>query len=98
MVKQSAIEAALRLERLGLPERPRIAEVRAEPHVDSAGEDAIRVWVILGDETQDDQMTWQQLKPVVEAVHGALQRAEIDLWPYVRFRRESECPGADEEE
>ena len=69
---------------------PRVIAVRTEPFVDSLGEDALQIWVILGDETPKKQRTWAVVEPIHRKVHDTLLAEGVSLHPYVLFRTESE--------
>ena len=84
------ISDALRLEILNLPRTPRVKAIGWYEFADSIGESALRIVVILDNETKDEQRLWQDGKPIRERVASALRRNEIDQFPYVRFITEKE--------
>jgi hypothetical protein len=84
------LKRALALRRLKLPGRPRVERVEFTQIIDSIGDPALRVTVVLDEATSDEERQWARLAPIAEAVRRALAEAEIDLWPYIRFRKASE--------
>src|SRR5687768_17380293 len=75
---------------LSLPRSPRVLEIRHEPYTDWAGDEALRVWVLLHDDTTDAQRRWAKLAPIDRALRDALLSAGVTLFPYITFRTKSE--------
>jgi hypothetical protein len=75
---------------LSLPRSPRVVEIRHEPYTDWAGDEAMRVWVVLSDDTTDAQRRWARLAPIDGAIRDALLAAGVTLFPYITFRTRSE--------
>jgi hypothetical protein len=94
---EQRISRALDLQRLSLPPRPKVDEIRWEPYVDSLGEDALRVWITLSDDTRDEDLRGTR-SPIQRAIHDALLREGIDLFPYLRFATHAELAEPIEEE
>jgi len=86
------IDEAIRLDRLRLPRTPKVVSVRCNLMVDSIGDDAIDVWVLVDDSTPDEGLSWDRVQPIHEEIHRALREAEVELWPYIKFRRQAEAP------
>lgn len=85
---------ALELKRLNLPAQPRVIELRYEPVVDSTGDDAVNITVVVDEATPDVQRIWPAVAPIEQSVRTALQEADVDLWPYFRYRKPSEMGAA----
>ncbi|MBW3539715.1 MAG: hypothetical protein KY476_05545 [Planctomycetes bacterium] len=79
----------LNLRNLQLPPRPKVDEIRWERIVDSLGDDALEVWMILDDDTGPDDLKGTRT-PIQRAVHDALLAAGIDLFPYTRLATHAE--------
>ncbi len=84
------LKKALALPKLKLPGRPRVERVEFAQITDSIGDPALRITVVLDEATSDEEREWSRLAPVADAIRRALAAAEIDLWPYIRFRKVSE--------
>lgn len=80
----ATIDRLLDLRTLNLPAKPKVDEIRWERYVDSLGEDALQVWVILDDATRLEDLKGART-PIQRAVHDALLQAGIDLFPYLRL-------------
>lgn len=79
----------LDVQALKFPPKPRINDVRWERYVDSIGEDALMVWVILDDATKYEDMRGMRT-PLERTIHRALLDAGIQLFPIMRFTTEAE--------
>lgn len=92
------IRNALKLKDLELPEKPRIASLRWDYYEDSSGDDSLRIWVILADDTADDDITGEAVHAIKWAVRDRLESNGVHLFPYFTFARESDVdngPGQD---
>src|SRR4051812_14386045 len=86
MGNEARIDEILDFRKLDLPVSPRVVDLRYEPYVDSLGDDALWIYVILADDTPEEQRRWAKLAPIEEAIHEALLNENVRLWPYMRFR------------
>ena len=84
-VDPDKINEALKLERLDLPSRPKVRRIIWQEYVDSIGDEALRVWVVLDDLTPARDRTWKRLKPIEEAVDEALLRIGEQRFPYIDY-------------
>ena len=73
-----------------LPDRPKILDIMSTLHIDSTGDDPLRVWVILDDDTKEDERPRAATKSIERAIREALTAEDIALFPYVRYRTKSE--------
>lgn len=99
MPVDTRVQDALRLESLNLPPRPRVIAIEAEDYVDYSGEEALRVWITIAEETTDEELrngpATIQLK---NAIRDSIRAKGITLFPYIRLGKPSELlPGQDEE-
>lgn len=69
---------------------PIVKRIELEPYVDAAGENAIKVVVILDEGTRQKDRAYSNLQPLEERICQELQREGITLWPYFWFRTPSE--------
>ena len=83
------VEQALSLPNLNLPAIPPVRYIRWWHYVDSVGEPALRIVVVLDDRITRKQRHWNHLSLVSERIHDALLANGVDLFPYTRFITES---------
>ena len=93
MPDQVTIDNALKKEKLDLPDRPVIEDIKAEFIEDSSGEDSLEVWVILNDSTPDEELTGQSVVRVKSTISESLLASHVDLFPYIRFVKLSDYKG-----
>jgi hypothetical protein len=69
-----------------LPEAgPTVVDIRHSAYVDGLGDEALKVFVILSDDTKSAQLRWDKLGPIRQAIHDAIRCANDERYPYVRF-------------
>jgi hypothetical protein len=92
------IQEALRLETLKLPPNPKVVEVRVEDYVDTSGEDALRVTVILDEQVEVEKVTGREVINLKTAIRDRLRQQGVELWPYIWLAKQSELDKKDSEE
>lgn len=81
----------LDLKELHLPPTPPVESVRVAEVIDSIGDQAFRVWVVLKEPLSDEDWNWKRLRPIEEEIRQYLrQRHGSDRFPYLRFLTPSE--------
>jgi hypothetical protein len=75
---------------LDLPSRPEVVGIEVEDYVDSAGEEALRVYVIIRDGTRDEELSGESGLQMKRAIRERLQQRGVPLFPYVQYRTESQ--------
>lgn len=80
----------LELGELLLPERPRIERIQFQPWENSSGEPSFRVWVILPDDTSDDELTGDRVLEIKRLIFDYLQKKERSLFPYIHILSQSD--------
>ena len=98
-VDAKKVRSALRLKSLDLPPKPRVLSIEAEDYVDWTGDEALRVWVVIDEDTTDEEL--QNGKAIIQlkmAIHDSLLSKGITLFPYTRITKPSERFPSDEEE
>lgn len=90
MVLDQNIAEALDVRKLDLPSQPEVLSLEAEPYVDWTGEDSLRVWVILSDETDEERFNGDDLLKIDAAIHDSLLARGVTLFPYTRFVKKGE--------
>jgi hypothetical protein len=89
-IDQKKLSAALNLKRLSLPVIPRVVGIEAESYVDSTGDDALRVWVFLDEQTDAETIPGQAVIRLKDAIHDSLLQHGITLFPYISLTKRSE--------
>ena len=90
MAALSDIQKLLDPASLDLPDSPRVVRIELEEGFDSTGDPALYIWVLLADDTPDEEQTWQKVREIRRIIRETLHDAQEERWPYVRFRTESE--------
>jgi hypothetical protein len=93
------IKDVLKLSKLKskLPQNPRIVDIRVEDYVDTDGEDALRVWVILDESVDVNELKGEDIIALKSAIRNRIFELGIGLWPYIRVAKQSELDEKDEE-
>jgi hypothetical protein len=93
------IQDALKLSDLKskLPRNPKVVDVRVEDYVDSDGDDALRVWVILDEKVKVEKLDGDDITAVKRTIHDRIRELGVELWPYIRMTKQSELDEKDEE-
>jgi hypothetical protein len=84
------IEAALSLESLTLPPKPRVVDVKWDWYEDSEGETGLDIWVLLDDETTDREIETAPIHAIKDAIIESLERHRVAYFPYFSFARRQE--------
>jgi hypothetical protein len=82
MAVDEKIQAALALEALPLPPSPRVEQIEAEYYVDSTGVDSLMIWVLLSDDTRDEEITGKNVMDIKAAIRESLLSHGVHLFPY----------------
>jgi hypothetical protein len=100
MAVDAKVRAALRLKKLGLPPKPRVLSIEAEDYVDWTGDEALRIWVVIDENTTDEELLngGEAGLQITRAIHDSLIKQGVTLFPYVGFTKPSEQLPDDEEE
>jgi hypothetical protein len=91
------IQDALKLSKLRskLPRNPRVVDFRVEDYVDSDGEDALRVTVILDESVNVEKFRGEDIIALKTAVRHRIREFGVELWPYIRLAKQSEIDAPD---
>ena len=79
----------LDVEELELPEQPEVLDIRLE-YLGSEPFETIRVWVIVPDSTQEDELGWPTVKPIADEIRREFRQKNWEMVPLILFRTESE--------
>jgi hypothetical protein len=94
------VQDALKLSKLRskLPRSPKVVDIRVEDYVDTDGEDALRVWIIIDEDVDVENTKEQDLSDLMNAVRGRIRELGVERWAYIWFAKPSELnPDVDEE-
>jgi len=83
------IQRLISLEALDLPGGVDVERIDVEPYVDSDGEDALRILIVLNDQT-DLPLPKGWSPEVKDRIHQTLLRGGCHLFPYTHYALESE--------
>ena len=81
-----------------LPRNPKIVDIRVEDYVDTDGEDALRVWVILDESVKVEKLKGADISAWDFAIHQRIRDQGVTLWPYIHFAKQSELDEVDDED
>lgn len=68
----------------------RVVDVRWHHYVDHLGIPSLRVWGILDEALPEAEVGYRAVEPVARAIHDRLRAAGVDLYPYLRYAKQSE--------
>jgi hypothetical protein len=94
------IRNALKLSRLKakLPENPRVVDIQVEDYVDTDGEDALRVMVILDEDVDVEKLRAEDITALTNTIRRRVREQGVELWTYIWFAKQSELDESDEED
>ncbi len=81
-----------------LPRNPKVVDIRVEDYVDTDGEDALRVTVILDEDVKFEEIRGEDITALKSAIRQRIREQTMELWPYIWFAKQSELDEDDEEE
>jgi hypothetical protein len=84
--------------KLKLPEKPHVDAIDVEDTVDLDGKDALRVQVIIAEDTTDDEITGEAVIEIKSAIRDALRSQGIAEFAFIYFAKPSELQPTDEAE
>ena len=99
MAVDRKIRDALKLSELKskLPRSPRVVDIRVENYVDTDGEDALRVTVVLDERVKVEELRGEDIIALKSTIHDRIHELGVELWPYIRIAKQSELDEDDEE-
>jgi hypothetical protein len=89
----------LKLSRLKskLPKNPKVVDIRVEDYVDTGGEDALRIWVILDESVDIEKFKGEDISALKSAIRDRVFDLGVGLWPYIYIAKQSELDEDDED-
>jgi hypothetical protein len=98
MTVDQKIREALRIKELKRPRNPRVVDVRIEDYVDTSGEDALRVLVVLDEKVRVEKITGREVIDLKMAIRDWIREQGVKLWPYIFLAKQSELDEDDEDD
>jgi hypothetical protein len=99
MPVDTRVTDALRLDKLDLPPRPRVLAIEAEDYVTYDGDEALRVWVVIAEDTTDEDVrNAQAIIQLKDAIRDNIRAEGVTLFPYITLTKPSERLAGDDEE
>jgi cell division GTPase FtsZ len=83
--------------RAKVPKSLGVVEIRVGEYVDTSGEDALRVTVILDENVEVEELQAEDLTTLTREIRKRIRDQCIELWPYIEFAKQSELDEEDEE-
>jgi hypothetical protein len=81
-----------------LPRNPKVVDIRVEDYVDTDGEDALRVTVILDEGVKVEKVKAEDVTALKSAIRQRIRDQTMELWPYIFLAKQSELDEDDDEE
>ncbi len=79
------------------PRNPRVVDLRVEEYVDTSGDDALRIWVILDEGVKVEKLKAEDTTALKNVIRNRIRGLGVELWPYVHLAKQSELDEVDEE-
>jgi hypothetical protein len=94
------VQDALKLSKVKskLPRNPKVVDIRVEDYVDSDGEDALRVTIVIDDDVDVEKVSGQDRSDLVNAIRSRIRELDVERWDYIGFAKPSELEEDDDEE
>ncbi len=88
----------LDLKKLKLPPSPKVVAIEVDDYVDWEGNNALRIWAILDEDTDVDRISGREVIDLKGAILDALLKKGIAEFPYISLAKASERVAAAAEE
>jgi hypothetical protein len=100
MAVDQKIRDVLKLSKLRskLPRDPKVVDIRVEEYVDTDGEDALRVTIILDEGVEVEKLRGEDISALESAIRERIRDQTMELWPYIWFAKQSELDEDDDED
>ena len=66
-----------------LPRNPKVVDIRVEDYVDSDGEDALRVTIVIDEDVDVEKVSGQDLSDLVNAIRSRIRELDVERWAYI---------------
>ena len=81
-----------------LPRNPKVVDIRVEDYVDTDGEDALRVTIVIDEDVDVEKVSGQDITDLKNAIRRRIRELGVELWAYIRIAKPSELEEDDDEE
>jgi hypothetical protein len=78
-------------------QKPRVVDNRVEEYVDTSGEDALRVTVVLDEDVEVEKLKAEDITAMTREIRARVRDQGFELWPYIQFVKQSELDADGEE-
>jgi hypothetical protein len=94
------IRESLRLSDLKskLPSNPRVVDIGVEDYVDTDGEDALRITVVLDEGVEVEKLRAEDTIALKSAIRQRIREQGVEMWSYIWLAKQSELDEPDEED
>ncbi|MCA1595609.1 MAG: hypothetical protein LC772_04185 [Chloroflexi bacterium] len=90
MALDEKINEALRIENLSLPSELPIEKISVEEYIDSTGDEALKVSVLLRDDFDEDTISGEAVNRLNHSIRDSLVARGILLFPYIWLKKQSD--------
>jgi hypothetical protein len=92
------VQDALKLAKVKskLPRNPKVVDIRVEDYVDSDGEDALRVTIVIDEDVDVENLSGQEITDLKSTVRRRIRELGVERWPYIQIAKPSELEEDDE--
>lgn len=84
------LDSILNLKNLSLPAKPVVEAIEYREIIDSIGEQALELVLILAESTTGEERHWRNIQPIVDEISNALLKSGDQRFPYLRAIKRSE--------
>jgi hypothetical protein len=81
-----------------LPRSLKVVDIRVEDYVDTDGEDALRIWVIIDEDVDVEHVSGNDVMDLKRTIHDRVRELGVERWPYTMIAKQSEFDEEDDEE
>jgi hypothetical protein len=79
------VRELLDFKKLPFPPRPKVIDLKVDPYIDSLGDEALEIWVLLDEDTTEADWSVANLRAIRRPISDALLNAGIDWFPYTHI-------------
>ena len=80
------------------PRNPKVVDIRVEEYVDSDGEDAMRVTIVIDEDVDVENFDGDEITALKSAIRERIRALGIEMWAYIQIAKPSELEQDDVEE
>jgi hypothetical protein len=80
---RDTLKDALNIGSLSLPPSPPVIDIKAAEYTDTSGDEALRVWVTIAEDTDENNFSGEAIIKLKSAIQESLIAHGIHVFPYV---------------